>query len=341
MLMRTKICFFFQTIVKYFIFIVKVPIWVSRTGKSLEQTNRTVSKLAMLLADSHDAAKNSDENRKSTAIMTVFILKENILFLEEWLVHHVGLGVDHFVLYDNSRSKVPDELPMPKLESKFDGGRVNRHNIDYGSIVSERLSDNEIADMYEAIRTKYSNVLTVLNWEPTNESGEICHFQDEAIKDFVCRYRSRFSYGIHIDIDEFLYSENDKQIGDLIDYMEGREISSGYISQRRFVNRFTSLDTQVRQIPYCLKADFAQSDSNAPKTIFRMSLLQSLEEDFSIHFIPTILRGQHIDPAVMRFNHYQWPTLPGRTSLVNLTEAEEEFLEREFVADMSMLKYIL
>ena len=34
---------------------------------------------------------------ESLAIMSVFILKENILFLEEWINHQIGMGVDYFV----------------------------------------------------------------------------------------------------------------------------------------------------------------------------------------------------------------------------------------------------
>ena len=36
---------------------------------------------------------------------TVFVAKENILFLEEWIKYHKDLGVDYFFLYDNSKWK--------------------------------------------------------------------------------------------------------------------------------------------------------------------------------------------------------------------------------------------
>jgi hypothetical protein len=37
------------------------------------------------------------------AIHSVFIVKENILFLEEWIDYHIQIGVDAFYLYDNSK----------------------------------------------------------------------------------------------------------------------------------------------------------------------------------------------------------------------------------------------
>ena len=330
----------FKGAVKYVHQLVSMPINLHRINKSLDDLNRRISQTTMLVADNHDALKEQPEpSGKKTAIMTVFILKENILFLEEWISHHLSIGVDHFVLYDNSNSRKPDELPMPLEQSRFEGGKVNRHNIDYGAIVASRLSDQEIDEEFKRIREKFSKELTVVPWEPRDETGVICYAQAAAIKDFVQRYRQQFAYGIHIDIDEFLISEEGMRVQALTRYMEARNISSGYLSQRRFLYRFSSLDTQVREIPYCINQDFATNDTNAPKTIFRMSLFQSIDDPISIHFIPTLLAGRHIEPNIMRFNHYQWPSLPGKTSLKDLTEDDRDFLRREFVVDQSIFKY--
>ena len=111
-------------------------------------------------------------------------------------------------------------------------------------------------------------------------------------------------------------------------------------SQRRFIHRFASLDTQVREIPYCVKQDYLDDDHKAPKTVFRMSLFHLFDDSFSIHYIETLSKCCHIDPAIMRFHHYQWVTLPGRTSLSDLTADEVGFLDREFALDRSILKYI-
>ena len=35
-------------------------------------------------------------------IHTVFIARENILFLKEWILYHKYMGIEHFFLYDNS-----------------------------------------------------------------------------------------------------------------------------------------------------------------------------------------------------------------------------------------------
>ena len=38
------------------------------------------------------------KNKTTYAIHTVFILKENILFLEEWIKYHIHIGFDNFYL---------------------------------------------------------------------------------------------------------------------------------------------------------------------------------------------------------------------------------------------------
>ena len=39
-------------------------------------------------------------------IHTVFIARENILFLKEWVLYHKYMGVEHFFLYDNSGADI-------------------------------------------------------------------------------------------------------------------------------------------------------------------------------------------------------------------------------------------
>ena len=40
----------------------------------------------------------------SLGMHTVFLARENIAYLKEWIVYHALLGVQHFYLYDNTGS---------------------------------------------------------------------------------------------------------------------------------------------------------------------------------------------------------------------------------------------
>ena len=40
--------------------------------------------------------------------MTVFLPRENIFFIDEWLRYHIAVGFDHFYLFDNGGSRWVD-----------------------------------------------------------------------------------------------------------------------------------------------------------------------------------------------------------------------------------------
>ena len=54
-------------------------------------------------------------------IHTVFIGKENILFLKEWILYHKYMGVEHFFLYDNSGRRLRQLRERPILERRTEG----------------------------------------------------------------------------------------------------------------------------------------------------------------------------------------------------------------------------
>ena len=85
-------------------------------------------------------------------IHTVFIGKENILFLKEWVLYHKYMGVEHFFLYDNSGElRILARTPWRPL---FERNRMNKYGIPYDDIVA--LSEAEIADVLDHIRRRGS-----------------------------------------------------------------------------------------------------------------------------------------------------------------------------------------
>lgn len=48
--------------------------------------------------------ENFKNNKIKLAIHTIFILKENLPFLREWIAYHINLGFDKIYLYDNTGS---------------------------------------------------------------------------------------------------------------------------------------------------------------------------------------------------------------------------------------------
>ena len=58
-------------------------------------------------------------------ITSVLIMKENILFLEEWIDYHLNLGFDHIFLYDNSKVQkkcdfdISNKILLPQKVNKY------------------------------------------------------------------------------------------------------------------------------------------------------------------------------------------------------------------------------
>ena len=63
------------------------------------------------------------------AIHSVFILKENIYFLEEWIDYHMNLGFNKFYLYDNS--KVQKTGGCHNNRRQFIPNEVNKYRVNY------------------------------------------------------------------------------------------------------------------------------------------------------------------------------------------------------------------
>merc|ERR1712072_674140 len=106
------------------------------------------------------------------AIHTVFILKENIFFLEEWIHYHILLGFNKFYLYDNSKVTLSSgHHPKSKC---FKVGKVNKYNVNYDNIVN--MTDKQMNDYVKKLCNKYK-CIEIIEWSPTDNKGNILHDQ--------------------------------------------------------------------------------------------------------------------------------------------------------------------
>lgn len=245
------------------------------------------SKYSQLLA--------SDEfEPNSVAVMTVLILRENALFLDEWIQHHLALGVDHFVIYDNSKVNAHLEEQLKESGGKFKPGKVNRHGTDF----SKYLSVEEAEANYQDLEKKYAGRLTRVDWSPRDKENKIGHFQTEAVADFVKRFQHKYDFAIHMDVDEFLVSRSGITIKNLTKRMAEMRISAYYIYYRYFESRFFALEhgKQVRELIQCHAQDFTVRG----KTLFRISAV--IKSD--VHSIKGVLNNLRCSCEEMIIYHY-------------------------------------
>ena len=82
--------------------------------------------------------KYPNYEKNSLVIHSVFILQENILFLDEWIEHHIKMGVDHFVLYDNSKVEILSEFDKTHYSEDQTPGKISKHGIDFTKLISKK-----------------------------------------------------------------------------------------------------------------------------------------------------------------------------------------------------------
>lgn len=242
-------------------------------------------------------AFNNYCNKYRLAIQTVFLARENILFLKEWLVYHIEIGVDHFYLYDNTGS-------VGRSGSNKD---VNKYGIPFAKI-TEGMSDKDIQDILKEIQQDLPGRITYIKWTPMDKRGKIVYGQMDAIRDYVQKYGSNSDWTAFIDIDEFIFSPKGKKLKDYLDEYEKKGIEDLLLHQKKFDERFNNLDKFVIQIERCI--DGVKTKGWASKRIMRndiidLTALIEKKKGCNIHYIP-IKRGRHfnVDMEELRFNHY-------------------------------------
>jgi hypothetical protein len=217
------------------------------------------------------------------SLHTVFILNENIKWLEEFLIYYINLGFEHFYLYDNEGTT---------------GGDGCKTNSKYGFPITT-TSRQEDRDTFNKILLKYGNYISHILWIPKNSEGQIIYGQTDSIKDCILNYGHLNEWIAFVDFDEFIFSE--KNIN-LIEYLNSlhENISNVKLIQKKFLDRFLTKETFITQEFKCINNLEIGTDW-APKNIVRCRDFLSLE---NIHVIYT--KKETIVPPtnILRFNHY-------------------------------------
>lgn len=172
-------------------------------------------------------------------IHTVFIAKENILFLKEWILYHKYMGIEHFFLYDNSGG---DGIRPGVVKPHFERDRKNKYGIRYDDVVS--LSDAEVSEVLDHIRLEIPNV-HIVTWQPTDDQGRIRYAQEKAQNDALKRFGPMVDWMFFMDLDEFLVS--DEPMPAIGRHLEAGGYDGGIVYAREMASRFDHLDKYVTE----------------------------------------------------------------------------------------------
>ena len=225
-------------------------------------------------------------------IHTVFIAKENILFLKEWILYHKYMGIDHFFLYDNSGSYGYDKGLSRPL---FERNRKNKYGISYDDIVS--LPDAEIADVLDHIRREVPNV-HIVPWQPTDAEGHVRFAQVQAQNDALERFGPTVDWMVFMDIDEFLVS--DRPVPAVAQKLEAAGYDGGMMYDRTMTSRFDHVDRYVTETTMTFRDPFR----SAPKYLCKVSRTWYV----IVHRFVSLGRRYEFSERELFFLHYKLPS---------------------------------
>lgn len=215
---------------------------------------------------------------------TIFIVNENVKWLEEFILYYKHIGFDHFYLYDNEGS----------------GGRNGGTNVrnKYGFAVSTTTTP-ENAILFNSILEKYKDIITYEKWQPKASNGVIEYKQNECINHFITNYGKDNEWIAFFDLDEFIFSEQNINLPEYLKELTPR-VSCVKLIQKKFLDRFLTTEKYITQEFNCIN-DLKIDTQWGPKNIIRCS---DLKLGGSIHKMNVKYTTVVPDTTILRFNHY-------------------------------------
>jgi hypothetical protein len=225
-------------------------------------------------------------------------MKENILFLEQWINYHSLLGFNEFYLYDNSKVRISNKGCHHK-HACFKAGKVNKYNIDYDTLVN--LTDIEIKEHVNKIINKYSNV-HIIEWSPKNREGIIIHDQLVGHNHCFNNYlkKNNIDWCANIDMDEYIVIKDYNNVKDYILSLPSN-VSSVSMGQVRFKSRFKELNKLVTDITDSEVELVPRDHGNKPLYNIENSLKLDTHNAFNKNNFKTI----YPDVSDICINHYK------------------------------------
>tara|TARA_B100000900_G_scaffold416175_1_gene449731 strand:+ start:1944 stop:2810 length:867 start_codon:yes stop_codon:yes gene_type:complete len=236
-------------------------------------------------------------------IHTVFILKENILFLEEWINYHILLGFNWFYLYDNSKVNKISGFDAQEFGQEEGGkyivyNKINKHNVNYDKIVN--MTQKDMDDYVKKLCEKYK-CIDIIEWSPKDKEGNILYNQAEAHNHCLKRLKKdNIDWCAYIDMDEYIVIKDYDNISQYIESLSS-EIKNVKLGQIRFESRFHNLDKLVTEITLSENENYDRNHSN--KNIF------NVKDTISTDIHEVVLKNQeneYLPPLnEIWFNHYK------------------------------------
>lgn len=253
-------------------------------------------------------------NMDRFCIHTVFIARENIPFMEEWITHHYNLGIKCFMLYDNSG--VQDYCGWDYDHGRLRGmipNKINKSGVDFATRVV--MTDEQIKERMNIIKSKFpAGVVNYIKWQPKDENGLIQYNQCAAAQDCRDRMYGNQDWCVSIDMDEFVQlGDNFSSIQDVIspDHIDRFDrFTQGKLSEQVYTTRWSLLPEQFDvnseqiQVFNTLKYSKSPAGCSTPgKYIYRVK--GSKPVFHHVHSIKTSTRIRSLKAEDIHIKHFK------------------------------------
>jgi hypothetical protein len=237
--------------------------------------------------------------------VTVFLPRENLFFLEEWLCYHLAVGFEHFYLYDNSGSRYLDGGNSLEVT-----GRNRR-----GEAVYQLLRDVADAEVDRRLATLLAPYVrggrvTHVRWQPRDETGQLTYGQAAAFMDYTRRFATDTEWACFTDIDEFVVPVRHPTVAAVLDIAEAGGVTYLILPQKCFAPRFDEAGQPIRRVTSITRSASWVTADFGRKALIKANTLRVpwRKAKYSIH-APTVVErrtSRLLDPGLIRFNHYKF-----------------------------------
>jgi hypothetical protein len=181
--------------------------------------------------------------QRRISFMTVFLPRENLFFIEEWLKYHIVLGFTHFYLYNNLGSRFIDCGNNIALNAK------NKRGESISPLLAH-YTDAEVQDALENILAPFvaQGYVTQAMWQPRDEHGNITYAQSLAFLDYVAKYARETDWVSFTDLDEFIVPLQHEDVQGLVDALEQEGFTYAILPQKCFASRFDTACQPRREV---------------------------------------------------------------------------------------------
>lgn len=243
--------------------------------------------------------------RHRLSLMTVFLPRENIFFIEEWLNYHLAIGFDHFYLYDNMGSRWLD------CGNNLEVNARNKRGEKVYQLLADR-DDAQVRSDLESLLEPFERrgYVTHVIWQPRDRDGQITYGQSDACLDYVERFGRDTDWVALTDLDEFIVPMRDDDLTTTAEGLDRERVTRVMLPQKCFASRFDGEGNPVNEVLRITQCASLVTADFGRKALIRARTLRIpwARGRFSIHS-PSVARWRTksiTDASLVRFNHYKF-----------------------------------